>query len=229
MNKHLLTVGIAVLLICVGLSGCFDELGTQSDGESNTADRFVGTWDAKNENMYHVLGGVGVITFFSDGTFTTNTFLSGIWELKDGKLFITITIEGLSYSLDYSFKTGGYYLYLTDSNGKIKVYKKEASIESDKYDLVTLGQLIHFPDNYDGKTVILHCYFSSLKDDKVLMKNKEETTAIEFSLPSGFDTSIFTPLNSDGYYCTGLFTVNYIGDEGSTFNVEFDVTDIQLV
>lgn len=74
MNKHLLIFGIAVLLGCVGLSGCNDNQG----GGDN---RFVGAWKADEYGI--------TITMFSDGTCSYG-FNRGVWKLKDGKLVLEL-------------------------------------------------------------------------------------------------------------------------------------------
>jgi len=95
MNKHLIVLGIAVLLICVGLSGC-EELNTENDGNTvSQSDRFIGTW--KNEgNSYEI------ITLFSDGA-CSYLGISGFWELKDGKLVLDLYTSGLTITYDYYF------------------------------------------------------------------------------------------------------------------------------
>ena len=113
MNKHLLVSGIAVLLICVGLSGCTDtvtNIGLDS--------RFTGTWQ---EQQFHI----GYFTFFSDGTGSMSG-LSSIWDLKSGKLVIT-TVEG-EYTLtyDYVFSNNDNTLTLTDVGlGTSMIYTKQ--------------------------------------------------------------------------------------------------------
>ena len=40
MNRYLIVLGIAVLLICVGLGGCNEQTGMSSE-----ENKFVGTWE----------------------------------------------------------------------------------------------------------------------------------------------------------------------------------------
>ena len=57
MTKHLIAIGIAVLLICVGLSGC-----TEIEGEIDIKESIKGQWGAyQSETSY-------VFTFYDDGT-----------------------------------------------------------------------------------------------------------------------------------------------------------------
>jgi hypothetical protein len=103
MKKQIVVIGIIVLLVCVGLSGC-----NQTDNVEKN--RFIGTWteygpgSTDNPITYE---------FFSNGTVKAsreepipipgyqNAYYSN-WKLKDGKLIMTLP-EGLSTSLDYHF------------------------------------------------------------------------------------------------------------------------------
>lgn len=89
MNKYQLTVGIVVLLIAVGLSGCTNPFDPSA--------KFVGTWKDSS--------GMVVFVFFSDKT--VNFPVSGeygTYEIKDGKLVITGAERESIY--DYSFSNG---------------------------------------------------------------------------------------------------------------------------
>jgi len=103
MNKHLIVLGIAVLLICVGLSGCTNEDNSQDGADaSNDLAKFVGIW------MYEEIG--GIYTFSSDGAFSFDApgeENEGTYEVRDGKLWFTYTfpleLEGELEGFDYSF------------------------------------------------------------------------------------------------------------------------------
>ena len=103
MNKKLVLVGIAVLLIGVGLSGCTNEDNSQDGTDaSNDLARFVGTW------MYEDSG--AIYTFSSDGAFSFDApgeENEGTYEVRDGKLWFTYTfppeLEGELEGFDYSF------------------------------------------------------------------------------------------------------------------------------
>lgn len=114
MNKNLIIFGIAVLLICVGLSGC----DTQQ-GDSSELARFVGTWRCQH------YGTVLTITCFSDGTCSWNG-LSGFYELKDGKFVCDLPSHGITHTYEYSFSNNDKTLTLTDvSYGDTDVYTKQ--------------------------------------------------------------------------------------------------------
>ncbi len=114
MKKHLIVIGIVVLLLVVGLSGC-NEISNPLTG--NDDNRFVGTW--KNEYG-------ATITFFSDGT-GSQTSVSFQWEIKDGKLVMDWIIEGTKYSLvyNYSFSNNDTTLTLTTPENVSQVFTKQ--------------------------------------------------------------------------------------------------------
>jgi len=118
MKKHLIVIGTAVLLLIVGLSGC-NEINPFSGD-----DRFVGTWKSENE-LY------GTITFFSDGEYSGSGLwfgvLAGNYEIKDGKLVMSYTIEGskISNVYDYSFSDSDTTLTLTTHGNNSQVFTKQ--------------------------------------------------------------------------------------------------------
>ena len=91
MNKKLILIGIALILVSIGLSGC-NEVQNPFDTDRN---RFVGTWKSEDKSE--------VITFFSDNTFSGGTSASGTWELKDGKLVISLSGGEFVDTYDYIF------------------------------------------------------------------------------------------------------------------------------
>ena len=118
MKKPLIILGVAVLLICVGLSGCFE-----SDNESsNVLDKFVGKWTSATLLLEET------ITFYSDGTGINN---SGPieWEIKDDQLVIYWHDRRHTAIYDYEFlkdKKYGDILILSDVDTGLIVhdYKK---------------------------------------------------------------------------------------------------------
>jgi len=111
MNKHLIVIGTAVLLLAVGLSGC-NEINPFS-GDN----RFVGTWKSNGST----------ITFFSDGE-GSEMGIGFQWEIKDGKLVRETDITGVLQSMvyDYQFSDNDTTLTLTDvSLGITRIYTKQ--------------------------------------------------------------------------------------------------------
>lgn len=96
MKKYLNVIGIALMLLAVGLSGC--------TGPDDAA-KFVGTWERIETN-----GDIVSFTFFSNGTYKLNNEISGKYEIIDGKL-ITYVSE-IPYENEYSFSDNDTKLHL---------------------------------------------------------------------------------------------------------------------
>ena len=96
MKKQLVIIGIVVILITIGLSGC-TEVSNTLNPEKN---RFVGTWQNTT-----VLKSNLTIYLFSDGT-CTFIISSGTWDLKDGMLIIesssSLGTNILAYNYSFS-------------------------------------------------------------------------------------------------------------------------------
>jgi hypothetical protein len=98
MKKQLIIVGIIVILLAVGLSGCNRETKTDSD-------LIVGTWkDSRFPN--------DSFTFLSNGagSWAGDSIL---WDIKDGKLEITIQSSGTENIYNYTFSDNDQTLTLT--------------------------------------------------------------------------------------------------------------------
>jgi hypothetical protein len=91
MNKKIVIIGIALILVSIGLSGCNE---VQNSPETDIS-KFIGTWKSEDKSE--------VITFFSDNTFSGGTSFSGTWELKDGKLVISLLGGEFVDTYDYIF------------------------------------------------------------------------------------------------------------------------------
>jgi hypothetical protein len=112
MNKHLIVIGMTLMLLAVGLSGC-NEISNPLTG--NDDNRFVGTWKSNGST----------ITFFSDGEGSQYS-LSFQWEIKDDKLVLEYQIAGSSTVYTYQFSNNDKSLTLTDvSIGTPRTYTKQ--------------------------------------------------------------------------------------------------------
>lgn len=103
MKKLLILFGVAVMLICVGLSGCVDSQSLSSEEQ-----RFVGTWDMEGME--------------SPVIFHSNSQISGFFgeefEIKDGKLVILKRFAGVyrQESYNYTFSNNDTKLILININ-----------------------------------------------------------------------------------------------------------------
>ena len=111
MDKHVLIVGVALLFLTIGLSGCID------NRSSSELDRFIGKWQTA-EGVTLILSSDETCSFIG-GT--------GTWEVKDGKLLITIRYEDgqnmMSY--DYQFSDNDKTLTLIDAGNRLMVFTKQ--------------------------------------------------------------------------------------------------------
>ena len=114
MNNHLSIVGIAVLLLAVGLSGCEESNNPLSSFEN----KIIGTWklDTNSTNVDLELG--NYITFLSDGELvSSNGREGGDYEFKEGKLLITLYwYDDWHNSYNYQFSENYTKLNLYNAN-----------------------------------------------------------------------------------------------------------------
>ena len=85
MYKNLIIIGIAVLFICVVLSGC-NEREDDSQSQSSEEKRFFGTWENQNYNLSssYLFNQIEIYTFLSNETYTTNLSTSyGTWSVEN--------------------------------------------------------------------------------------------------------------------------------------------------
>ncbi len=126
MSKKLIIIGVAVLLVCVGLSGCFES--NNGDYISSEENRFVGTWIASEESSEKLLG--TTITFYSDRNvhleWSDEAVLGGTYEIKDEKLTINLVDGEVIKLYNYSFSNNNQYLTISSiDNTKITLYIKQ--------------------------------------------------------------------------------------------------------
>ena len=115
INKYIFTVCASFLLLTMLFSGCIDD--TPAGTLQGEANRFVGSWKT-DEELELILSSDGSCLFIGG---------SGDWELKDGKLFITIRFEDgqnmMSY--DYQFSDKDTTLTLVDAGDRLLVFAKQ--------------------------------------------------------------------------------------------------------
>jgi len=134
--KHLIAIGIAVLLICVGLSGC------NEDGNINWKDSQVysieGKWntgetDSYGMNIYNFHNGQVISEFEEQESSNIRTYSEGEYTVTGNKLSFSLQIKMYSYitgntveygdihQFDYeiTFAEYGEILILTDTTGAI--------------------------------------------------------------------------------------------------------------
>ena len=116
MKKQFVIIGIVALLVCAGLSGC----NQANDKLSPEEKRFIGTW-----KEFESIDNPVIYEFFSNGTVRASreevipipglpTQYYHTWELKDGKLVMTIP-GYISSTLDYNFSYNDTFLTIAPS------------------------------------------------------------------------------------------------------------------
>jgi len=120
MKKQLMIVGIIVILLTVGLSGCNE----QSDEE-----KIIGTWtysiiyNNNTLNASYIFSSnktLEIITSYINKVYTTN----GTWSFTDNKLLLTLEGQDTITS-DYKFSNNNRKLTLTDGSGNIGIFTKQ--------------------------------------------------------------------------------------------------------
>ena len=102
---------ISVCLVIVMLTSILSACGVDK--------KFVGTWQEVDGDTTLVLA--------NDGTGSiTESGVSGSvnWNLDDDKVFITISICGMTETEEFSYKFSGDTMALTDAEGETTVYRK---------------------------------------------------------------------------------------------------------
>ena len=123
MKKQLIAVGIIIIFLIVGLSGC-NSNSTNSDEE-----KLIGIWTYSislgNETAsasYVFLSNkmFKIITSYNGEVYTVN----GTWNIMDNKLLITL--EGQDTVInDYIFSNNDTKLKISDSSGSTVVFTKQ--------------------------------------------------------------------------------------------------------
>lgn len=110
MEKKLIILGIILIIITVGFSGCTEKDNTDTENNVQGNNRFVGTW--KDDRLSDA-----IFIFLSDGSgmWAGDTML---WVANDTKLEITITSpeSEIKNIYDYNFSNNYQTLTLTFDN-----------------------------------------------------------------------------------------------------------------
>ena len=117
MNKHLIPLGIAVLLICVGLSGCTDSPTNDLSAEEKIM--FIGIWavEEPEDEIYNTTW-----TFYDNDTIKVTFDLQGqplgywgTYQIENGQLYLTSPVTTPpTATYDYEFSDGDNRLTLSN-------------------------------------------------------------------------------------------------------------------
>ncbi len=112
MNKQFIAVGIILVLLVVGLSGCTQNA---TDINADEAKKFVGTWKASEYDVH----------IFSLGGACKYLNVTGTYNTEDGQLTVDLN-NGLKYTYYYSFSNNNTILTLTHvERGYTTIYTKQ--------------------------------------------------------------------------------------------------------
>lgn len=118
MKKQLVIIGITLILITVGLSGC--DSTKQLTGQ--TPDQIIiGTWNSEN---------IGYVTFYTNHSLkiiTQSYLIWGEYEITDDQLFLTY--QSQTRVFQYSFTDNNNKLVGTNQNGDPAVFTRVDSSE----------------------------------------------------------------------------------------------------
>lgn len=112
MNKQFIAVGIVLILLVVGLSGCSQKA---TDVNADEVKKFVGTWKASEYDIHT----------FSLGGACKYLNVPGTYDVENGQLTIDLN-NGLKYTYYYSFSNNNTILTLTHvDRGYTTTYTKQ--------------------------------------------------------------------------------------------------------
>ena len=104
MKKQFTFIGIFIILISLGLSGCNQESNTLNH-EKN---KFIGTWQNTTGNI------TTTIILYSNDSCSFSTF-TGIWSLKNGTLVMEVPDKYLIFTFNYAFSNNDKTLSLSSA------------------------------------------------------------------------------------------------------------------
>jgi hypothetical protein len=119
MKKQLAVLGILVLLLCIGFSGCTQDKSPNNDITNADKNNFVGSW-RNNSYVQGSLWSSIPMDLFSNGSCTYNN-VSGLWDIKDNKLVLNFTSYEVSYGYVFSNNYSTLALIFTSSTGETSI------------------------------------------------------------------------------------------------------------
>jgi hypothetical protein len=112
MSKQFMAVGIVIILLVVGLSGC-SQKATNVNAEEMK--KFLGVWKASEYDI-HIFSLDGVCNYLN---------MPGTYSIDNGRLTVNLN-NGLKYTYYYSFSNNNTILTLTHvDRGYTTVYTKQ--------------------------------------------------------------------------------------------------------
>ena len=133
IKKHILFIGVLLVLLIVSFTGCFDSTNNTT---SNQKSKFVGTWAVvePDDEMYNTTW-----TFFENNSIKVGfdfegnpTHYYGTYEMENNELKVSSSITTpQNATFNYKFSNGDNRLTLTDNDGEI-IFEKTTSDGEDE-------------------------------------------------------------------------------------------------
>ena len=125
MNKHLIVIGIIMMLLVVWLSGCTEE-NNGGNNQANIENKFVGTWNTTSTNW------IPTFIFTNDGkliyVFENGNELEFTYEVDENQITVK-PVQGNTHpegTWNYSFSNDDKTLTINNvSGGTTGVYTKQ--------------------------------------------------------------------------------------------------------
>ncbi len=125
MKKHLIVIGMTLVLLIIGLSGCTEE-NNGGNNQANIENKFVGTWNTTSTNWFPIL------IFTNDGkliyVFENGNEFELTYEVDENQITVK-PVEGNPYpegTWNYSFSNDDKTLTINNvSGGTTGVYTKQ--------------------------------------------------------------------------------------------------------
>jgi len=112
MKKQLLIIGITLVLITVGLSGCSDNNLSSKSNDEKIIGRWTGTMSGTTQIM--------TFQFYSNGSFFNSVGKQGVWgtyAMTDTTL--VGTSGGVTHTVEYSFSDNDNKLTFIETGGEL--------------------------------------------------------------------------------------------------------------
>jgi len=122
MRKHRIIIGLTLILLIVGLTGCTDN--------NLSADRakFIGTWYIQDAATHGILW---TFIFLENGSFIEfehgyNSYVNGTWNVKGGRLLELYSRNDTTpMILNYVFSNNDTVITLNGDTGNMVLLKQE--------------------------------------------------------------------------------------------------------
>ncbi|MCJ7571693.1 MAG: hypothetical protein MUO82_07435 [Candidatus Thermoplasmatota archaeon] len=122
MKKQLMIIGIILILLAVGLSGCNEDTSKLDE------EKIIGSWTKRVMHEGSIESNTYI--FYSNKTFkVTGSYeneslnINGTWNITNKTLYMTI--EGETKTAYYKFSDNNKTLILTDKSGNVVKFIKE--------------------------------------------------------------------------------------------------------